>query len=68
MVEGNKPNGTLNFYSVISSPTEVAKNVLYISMTLIADSFVTYRLYMVWNRTWWILVCPTILLFATAGA
>ena len=53
---------------MISSPTEVAKNVLYITNTLIADSFVSYRLFMVWNRAWWILIVPIILLFATAGA
>ena len=67
MVEADQPGGTTAFYSVISSPTEVAKNVLYITNTLIADSFVSYRLFMVWNRAWWILIVPIILLFATAG-
>ncbi|CDO76588.1 hypothetical protein BN946_scf184868.g2 [Trametes cinnabarina] len=68
VVWGQKPNGTNDFYAIISSPTEVAKNVIYISMTLVADSFVTYRLFIVWNKTWWILVVPVTLLVATAVA
>ena len=40
MVWGKNPGGTDAFYSRISDPTEVAKNVLYITMTLVADSFV----------------------------
>ncbi|KAI9061933.1 hypothetical protein FKP32DRAFT_1612869 [Trametes sanguinea] len=68
VVWGQKPNGTNEFYAIISSPTEVAKNVIYISMTLVADSFVTYRLFIVWNRTWWILTIPVTLLVATAVA
>ncbi|KAL7278438.1 hypothetical protein ACG7TL_007435 [Trametes sanguinea] len=68
VVWGQKPNGTNEFYAIISSPTEVAKNVIYISMTLVADSFVTYRLFIVWNRTWYILIIPITLLVATAVA
>ncbi|KAI9061938.1 hypothetical protein FKP32DRAFT_1575162 [Trametes sanguinea] len=61
-------NGAEAFYDIVSDPTEVAKDVIYITMTLVADSFVTYRLYIVWNRTWWILVLPVLLLIATAIA
>ncbi|KAI0669111.1 hypothetical protein C8Q78DRAFT_1071091 [Trametes maxima] len=68
VVWGGTPNGTNSFYARISDPTEVAKNVIYISMTLVADSFVTYRLFVVWNRVWWILVVPCVLLVATAIA
>lgn len=67
MVNGETPGGTTTFYNTISSPTEVAKDAIYITMTLIADTFVSYRLYMVWNRAWWILIIPTVLLLATAG-
>lgn len=27
----------------------------------------TYRLYVVWNRVWWILIVPSVLLLGTAG-
>ncbi|KAI8992748.1 hypothetical protein BD414DRAFT_482075 [Trametes punicea] len=68
VVWGQKPDGTNQFYARISDPTEVAKNVIYITMTLVADSFVTYRLFIVWNRNWLILVIPITLLIATAVA
>ncbi|TFK90719.1 hypothetical protein K466DRAFT_484278 [Polyporus arcularius HHB13444] len=64
--EGGKPDGTLNFYSDLANPTHVAKNVIYITMTIVGDTFVTYRLYIVWNRAWWIVVLPGLLLLATA--
>ncbi|OJT12260.1 hypothetical protein TRAPUB_11194 [Trametes pubescens] len=65
---GGTPNGTNDFYGRISDPTFVAKNVVYITMTLVADFFVTYRLFVVWGRVWWILIGPCILLLATAVA
>ena len=68
VVNGGTPNGTLTFYSTLSNPTEVAKNVIYITMTLVGDTFVTYRLFVVWNHSWMIIVLPVILLLATAGA
>ncbi|KAI0738215.1 hypothetical protein C8Q80DRAFT_1275742 [Daedaleopsis nitida] len=68
VVLGGTPDGTTLFYSTLNNPTHVAKNVIYITMTLVGDTFVTYRLFIVWNRAWWILVLPVMLLFATAIA
>lgn len=67
VVQGGKENGTLDFYSRLNNPTHVAKNVIYITMTLVGDTFVTYRLFVVWNRAWWIVVVPVLLLVATAS-
>ena len=84
---GGVPGGTEAFYLRLDNPTEVAKSVIFITMTLAGDSFVvrrmlhhysalpllrmhvfqTYRLWIVWNRTWWIAVLPIMLLTATAG-
>ncbi|RDX40975.1 hypothetical protein OH76DRAFT_1365346 [Lentinus brumalis] len=66
--EGGKPDGTLNFYLRLNNPTHIAKNVIFITMTLVGDSFVSYRLWIVWNRAWWIIILPIGLLFATAIA
>ncbi|OBZ74481.1 hypothetical protein A0H81_05134 [Grifola frondosa] len=41
-------------------------SVIFITQTLVGDSFVTYRLFIVWNRTLWIIVIP-ILLLTSAG-
>ncbi|KAL7278439.1 hypothetical protein ACG7TL_007436 [Trametes sanguinea] len=68
VVWGQKPNGTNDFYAIISSPTEVAKNAIYVSMTLVADSFFTYRLFVVWNRNWLVLIVPVTFLVSTAVA
>ncbi|KAI0655778.1 hypothetical protein C8Q70DRAFT_415098 [Cubamyces menziesii] len=61
-------DGAEAFYNIVSDPTEVAKDVVYITMTLVADSFVSYRLWVVWNRVWWVLIVPVLLLIATAIA
>ncbi|KAI0742276.1 hypothetical protein C8Q80DRAFT_1107918 [Daedaleopsis nitida] len=66
--EAGTPDGTLNFYSRLSNPTHVAKSVIFITMTLAGDSFVTYRLWIVWNRAWWIVILPVMLLISTAIA
>ena len=68
VVNGGVPGGTEMFYQTLSNPTEVAKNVIYITMTLVGDTFVTYRLFVVWNHSWLIIVLPVTMLLATAGA
>ncbi|KAH9900672.1 hypothetical protein C8Q73DRAFT_636519 [Cubamyces lactineus] len=66
-VGGEHPDGANDYYSRVSDPTEVAKDAVYNLTTFVADSFVTYRLWIVWNRTWWILIVPSILLLGTAA-
>lgn len=68
VVHGGTPDGTATFYETLSDPTEVAKNVIYITMTLVGDAFVTYRLFVVWNHSYLIIALPTALILATAGA
>ncbi|KAM5545500.1 hypothetical protein V8D89_000837 [Ganoderma adspersum] len=68
VVNGGIAGGTEMFYQTLSNPTEVAKNVIYITMTLVGDTFVTYRLFVVWNHSWLIIVLPVTLLLATAVA
>lgn len=67
VVEGGKPNGPKDFFDTLSNPTLVVKDVVYVTMTLVGDTFVTYRLYVVWNRSWLIVVLSSILVLATAG-
>ncbi|KAI0324274.1 hypothetical protein GY45DRAFT_432128 [Cubamyces sp. BRFM 1775] len=62
----NIAGGANAFYSIISDPTQVAKDAVYIITTLIADCFVTYRLWIVWNRVWWVLPLPILLVLTTA--
>ena len=68
VVHGNSPNGSTDFFNTLSNPTLVVKDVIYITQTLLGDAFVTYRLFMVWNRSWPIIVFPILLLLGAAGA
>ena len=68
VVHGNSPNGSTDFFNTLSNPTLVAKDVIYITQTLLGDAFVTYRLFMVWNRSWPVIVLPILLLLGAAGA
>ncbi|KAJ8502153.1 hypothetical protein ONZ51_g158 [Trametes cubensis] len=65
-VEGQTASNTEAFYARISDPTNVATNTIYLVTTLLADSFFSYRLYIVWNRTWWIVIVPALLVLSTA--
>ncbi|PIL26518.1 hypothetical protein GSI_12276 [Ganoderma sinense ZZ0214-1] len=68
IAHGGTPTGTLDFYNGLSNPTHVGKSVIYITQTLVGDAFVTYRLFIVYNRNAWILVLPLALLVGTGIA
>ncbi|KAI0324275.1 hypothetical protein GY45DRAFT_432170 [Cubamyces sp. BRFM 1775] len=66
-VQGQRAaGGASRFYSILGDPTNVAKQSVYGVTTLIADCFVTYRLWVIWSRVWWIVPGPVLLLLATA--
>ncbi|KAI0764819.1 hypothetical protein C8Q74DRAFT_1002433 [Fomes fomentarius] len=54
------------FYSRLSDKKHVAQDSIYVTNVLINDSFLTYRLFVVWNRDWRVIVLPTLLLLGTA--
>ncbi|PIL34710.1 hypothetical protein GSI_03491 [Ganoderma sinense ZZ0214-1] len=66
VVHGNTPGGSRDFFNTLSNPTLVAKDVIYITQTLLGDAFATYRLFMVWKRSWPIVVFPILLLLGAA--
>ncbi|KAI0753722.1 hypothetical protein C8Q74DRAFT_332339 [Fomes fomentarius] len=68
ITHGGTPTGTLDFYNQLRNPTHVGKSVIYATQTLVGDSFVTYRMYVVWNRMPFIVVLPILLLIATGVA
>ncbi|KAK7036834.1 hypothetical protein R3P38DRAFT_2615855 [Favolaschia claudopus] len=55
------PEGAIAYYELVSNPLEAAKDGVYITVTLVADHFMIYRLSVVWNRNWVIIVLPTLL-------
>ncbi|KAJ6458180.1 hypothetical protein C8R45DRAFT_1110095 [Mycena sanguinolenta] len=58
--------GAIAYYSLISNPLESGKTGIYITVTLVADHFMIYRVFIVWNRNLSIVILP-ILLWIAAG-
>ncbi|KAF4607456.1 hypothetical protein EYR38_001528 [Pleurotus pulmonarius] len=51
-------------YGSVRSPKNVIKTGLYIGQTVVSDITMVYRLFIVWNRSWRILIFPALI---TAG-
>ncbi|KAF8142272.1 hypothetical protein K438DRAFT_1878444 [Mycena galopus ATCC 62051] len=62
----DSPEGAIAYYDLVSNQLESAKDGVYITVTLVADHFMIYRLFIVWNRNWPIVILP-ILLWIGAG-
>ncbi|KAJ7841938.1 hypothetical protein B0H14DRAFT_2512163 [Mycena olivaceomarginata] len=62
------PDGPVMFYNTLNLPSYTAKNAVYTTLTVVADSFATYRCYVVWNRNRYIGAIPAMLLAGTAVA
>ncbi|KAJ7722619.1 hypothetical protein B0H16DRAFT_1896093 [Mycena metata] len=57
----DSPEGAIAYYSIVSNRLEAAKDGVYITVTLVADHFMIYRLFVVWNRNWLIVILPILL-------
>ncbi|KAJ7054593.1 hypothetical protein C8F01DRAFT_478881 [Mycena amicta] len=53
--------GPLAYYDNLSNPLEPAKDALYVLLTMAGDLFMIYRCFMVWNRSWLIVIIPALL-------
>ncbi|KAM5534184.1 hypothetical protein V8D89_008983 [Ganoderma adspersum] len=65
ITNGGTPTGTATFFQQLNHPLFVGKSAIYITQTLVGDAFVTYRLYVVYNRNAWIAVLPVALWVGT---
>jgi len=54
------PNAATAFFANVGTPKYVAISALYFIETMIGDTFMLYRLFVVWNHSWAILIVPTI--------
>jgi len=59
------PGGALAYYGQINNWKHVFKSAVYCVQTLIGDSFVTYRTYIVWGRRPTVIVLPILLVCGT---
>jgi hypothetical protein len=51
----------LLFHGKYNYATEVAKSAVYSVQTVLADGFFVWRCYIVWNKCWYIIVLPIIM-------
>ncbi|PIL26321.1 hypothetical protein GSI_12077 [Ganoderma sinense ZZ0214-1] len=65
ITHGSTPADTAEYFQELNHPLFVGKSAIYITQTLVGDAFVTYRLYVVYNRNPWIAVLPLALLLGT---
>ncbi|KAM5534168.1 hypothetical protein V8D89_012188 [Ganoderma adspersum] len=68
ITHGGTPDGSFDFFKLLNNALFVGKAIAYITQTLVGDTFVTYRLYVVYNRNPWIAILPICLLVGTAVA
>jgi len=60
-------NSAADYYSRVNAPLSVMKTSLYVVMTLISDSFILYRTYIVWQRSLSIIAVPFCVFLADLG-
>jgi len=62
------PKGSLVFYGKLNDATELAKNIVYVLQTIVGDSIVVWRCYIVWGKRWPVTIVPILMLLLTAVA
>jgi len=60
--EGN----TVLYFADIARPINRSKDMVYITMIVLADSVVLWRCYIVWNKNLFVIALPTIMIIGTA--
>ncbi|KAF4610730.1 hypothetical protein D9613_006654 [Agrocybe pediades] len=63
-VEPFGPTPAILEYSQLFRPWLVAESAMYVITTVVADAFLTYRLFVVWSHNFWIIIFPTLCLLA----
>ncbi|KIM75047.1 hypothetical protein PILCRDRAFT_827604 [Piloderma croceum F 1598] len=66
--DANTPAGSMTVYGQLNSASEVAKTAIYAVQTILADSFCVWRCYIVWRKSWVIIILPVFMVLGTAVA
>lgn len=65
IIFANAPGGPAAFFNRLSEFTQMFGSTLYVLQTLIGDAMVLYRCYLVWERKFWIIAFPCLLLLGS---
>ncbi|KAK0213523.1 hypothetical protein IW262DRAFT_311893 [Armillaria fumosa] len=60
-------NGALAYYADLTVDLYAAKTAVYVALTLVGDSFVTYRCWIIWSQKIVVVILPMFLVTGTAG-
>jgi len=60
------PHVAIDYYSNMADPLHIAKTVFYVSQTLLGDGVIVWRLFIVYNRNWYITAPALLLLVGNA--
>jgi len=58
----SKDGGPIAYINALGSPTYLLKSTVYALQTLIGDSCIIYRCFIVWQRNIWVILLPLLLL------
>ncbi|KAK0432119.1 hypothetical protein ARMSODRAFT_1083112 [Armillaria solidipes] len=59
-------NGALAYYADLTVDLYAAKTAVYVALTLVGDSFVTYRCWIIWSQKIVVVILPMFLVTGTA--
>jgi hypothetical protein len=58
------PNYAERYFANVNTGWNISKNASYTSATIVADTLLVYRTFIVWGRNYWIALVPTLILMA----
>ncbi|KAI0077645.1 hypothetical protein K474DRAFT_1707115 [Panus rudis PR-1116 ss-1] len=61
------PNYPDLYFADLNSPLDLTKNSCYIIVTILADALIVFRTFIIWGRSYRIIVLPILLLLADMG-
>ncbi|KAJ7838724.1 hypothetical protein B0H14DRAFT_2361492, partial [Mycena olivaceomarginata] len=64
----DEPGGPPAYFNKLSEFTQIFGSAIYVAQTLVGDSVVLYRCYLVWGRQWQVVAFPFILLLGSTTA
>jgi len=57
----SSPNAALHYFSDINSRKDLVKSYTYLACTWVSDVLMVYRCYIVWRRSWLVIIVPVLL-------
>ncbi|KAF8838721.1 hypothetical protein BDN67DRAFT_971120 [Paxillus ammoniavirescens] len=56
------PNYPITYYETFDTWKNILKSSLYVTVTIISDAFIMYRCFIVWGRSYFVIIVPFMLL------